>query len=121
MNKVYVYFNLHKKIFSVRKNGKVIRHCKKIIVNNALFKVSQSGRERVIVEKRKNVHAFVVGRVFSGTLDPKRYNLTPVYYNPYKYSSFIRLENKTPIFKADYVCLVVKDKKPVIMALEEIK
>jgi hypothetical protein len=92
MNKVKVYYNLHKHCFSVvsleKENyGRVILHTQEITLTNAKFKVSQAGRERVLREGRKNVHAFVVGYVSAEFPSP---NIdTEITYNPYKYASFV--------------------------------
>jgi len=120
-SKVYVYFNLHKNCFSIRKNGKVISHCDSVILKDATFKVSEAGRQRVLREKRKNVHAFVVGSVsdVSG-LSGVEHRITNIYYNPYKHNSFVRLDDKSAIYSARYVKLVVNSGKPAIMALEEV-
>jgi hypothetical protein len=66
--KVFVYFNLHKKCFSVKalegvNKGKVVQHTDNIVLLLPKFKVSEAGRQRVLREKRKNVHAGVVGWV----------------------------------------------------------
>jgi hypothetical protein len=53
------------------------------------LKVSEAGRQRVLREKRKNVHAGVKGtRVFR---IPNKDSLffQPAYYNPYKYETFV--------------------------------
>lgn len=64
--KVFVYFNLHKKLFSIKalegsNKGRVIAHSSSVSLKDASCKVSEAGRQRVIKEKRKNVHAGVVG------------------------------------------------------------
>jgi len=41
--------------------GKVIDHVLGLALKDATFKVSRAGRERVIREQRKNVHAGVQG------------------------------------------------------------
>ncbi len=94
--KVFVYRNLHKRCFSVKdvKTGLVIAHVDSIVLTNCQFKVSQAGRTRVLKEKRKNVHAGVVG---IWTEQTPRKMKTSVKYNPYKYSSFVRAEDETPI------------------------
>jgi hypothetical protein len=103
--KVFVYFNLHKKCFSVRsmKTGRVINHTMSLTLENCVFKVSEAGRKRVLKEKRKNVHAGVVGYLTedNNTTDC----LTKVTYNPYKYSSFVEMETEKPIFSAKKVLL----------------
>ena len=61
--KVFVYFNLHKKLWSIKslESGRVIGHATEVILRDCQFKVSQAGRARVIAEQRKNVHAGIVG------------------------------------------------------------
>ena len=82
---VEVYKNLHWNCWSVRQSGIVRLHTYAIALKNCEFKVSEKGRQRVLKEKRKNVHAFV-----KGTLT-KRGGFTngdKVTYNPYKMSTF---------------------------------
>lgn len=101
--KVFVYRNLHKKCYSVRceKTKKVIAHVNKIKLVNCSFKVSKAGRARVLKEKKKNVHAGVVG-LWNG--DRWGYFVTEtsdkVTYNPYLYDTFVFAESKQPIENA---------------------
>lgn len=62
---VFVYFNLHKKVFSVKdvKTGRVIAHANTVKLQNAYPKVSEKGRQRVLKEQRKNVHAGIRGEL----------------------------------------------------------
>jgi len=96
--KVFVYFNLRKKCWSVMdwKSKLVVDHCHEISLDNPVFKVSQAGRDRVRKEKRKNVHAGVLGY---RTLSPDSHsNLTSrVTYNPYTHDTFVVEEEQTPI------------------------
>ena len=86
---VEVYRNLHKKCWSVRQRGKVKLHTDYICLKNAEFKVSQKGRERVLTEQRKNVHAFIKGFIVDAeeinTMPDDSVEWTDVSYNPYKY------------------------------------
>ena len=61
--RVEVYFNLHKHVFSVRsaRSGRVILHTDRVHIRNPEFVVRQGGRQRVLKERKKNVHAFVRG------------------------------------------------------------
>ena len=61
--KVEIYFNLHKKTWSVRQDGKVVKHTNFIQIREPQYVVRQTGKEKVRREKRKNVHAFVRGYV----------------------------------------------------------
>jgi len=115
--RVEVYFNLHKKTFSVRsaKSGKVLLHTDEVHIENPEFVVRQSGRNRVLTEGRKNVHAFVRGDAtfFRYTNRPMLDTLT---YNPYKYVSFVDKKTKEPVYKASRAWLTVTDKIPTIQA-----
>lgn len=101
-SKFFVYRNLHKNRYSLRQEGlwipeqkkfrkRVVAHPDYVILLNATFKVSQAGRLRVIKEKRKNVHAGVLGDLFySGNRakwDPGDTGQL-LYYNPYKTKGF---------------------------------
>lgn len=109
---VEVYFNLHKKVFSVRQGGLVVKHTEAIVLEDASFVVSQAGRERVLREKRKNVHALVRGKVGSFNI-PYADESHPAYYNPYKTKTFIG-SNGEPLHNAKIVFLQVDEKKPKI-------
>lgn len=64
--KVFVYFNLHTKKWSIKAlegmyKGKVVAHATSVALSSVTMKVSEAGRQRVLKEKRKNVHAGLVG------------------------------------------------------------
>lgn len=89
--RVFVYYNLHKHTWSVRceKSKRVIAHVDSIVLTDVVYKVSKKGRERVLKEKRKNVHAGVQGTIlgFYNIEDLTQFH--EVTYNPYKYESFV--------------------------------
>jgi hypothetical protein len=97
--KVKVYYNLRKKCFSVQHKGIVIAHKDKLVLNNVQFKVSEAGRQRVLKEKRKNVHAYAVGDLCEDfvQLTDKTIDVT---YNPYLYSSFVNKKTLKPVHNA---------------------
>jgi len=95
-NKVRVYWNLHKKCWSVQdcKTNKVIDHIKDIVLEDAKFIVREGGQKRVRREGKKNVHAFVVGYIYKGKGIPYvkgRLHLDwdRVKYNPYEDDYFM--------------------------------
>ena len=106
--RVQVYYNLHKKCLSIRYKGKVIEHAREVTLTDAKFHVSEKGRQRVLKEKRKNVHAYVSGKLketFWFTQAPK-YVWTAkqrVTYNPYKHKSFVDKLTLEPIANAEVV------------------
>lgn len=97
--KVRVYYNLHKGCLSVqgrtKKGWRVWKHTTEIMLKDVTFSVSQAGRERVIREGRKNVHAFVVGTLVDTCSTSVR-----VTYNPYLYDSFVEESSKRPVYAA---------------------
>ena len=115
--RVEVYFNLHKKTFSVRscRTGRVIHHTDKVHIANPEFVVRKAGRERVLREGKKNVHAFVRGDVTFFNL-MYRPTLDTLTYNPYKYVSFVDKQTEEPVYKASRAWLTVTDKIPTIQA-----
>lgn len=100
---VEVYFNLHKKCLSVKQNGKVVAYTNQIALRDVTFKVSEAGRQRVIKEQRKNVHATVRGILAGPNTAFRRTGRTHVGYNPYKMGSFYEKGNEQPIHEAELV------------------
>jgi len=114
--KVFVYFNLHKKVWSVRdvKTRKVIMHTKYVMLSKAKGKVSEAGRQRVLKEKKKNVHAGIEGFLIS--YDNKffkdvHYNPNnQLTYNPYKYNTFVWKRNEQPFIDSEIVYMDADEK-----------
>lgn len=111
--KVFVYYNLHKKCWSVKalegdKKGRVIAHLPAITLFNVTFKVSEAGRQRVLREKRKNVHAGVVGNWLGYGVAQFLQKKQRVSYNPYKLPYFYMVEGMKPIHKAMRADLIDK-------------
>ena len=75
--KYYIYRNLHTKGFSMRYKGKVIQRPFCFRAYNVSFKVNEKGRQRVIKERQKNVHTFIVLNIAPEIL---QYGATPDYY-----------------------------------------
>jgi hypothetical protein len=102
---VDIYRNLHKGTWSIRDRatGRVIGHADSVLVKNATFVVQPAGRQRVLTEGRKNVHAFVRGTIGDRTEE------TPcdvqVKYNPYKAGHFVRVDTSDKVTSAPVVVL----------------
>ena len=119
--KVFVYFNLHKRVFSVKalegaQKGRVIGHRTSLAIYSPTFKVSEAGRQRVIREKRKNVHAGVVGFLtapYDWTKELVEW--TPVLYNPYVFSSFVTMLGK-PVHKSQFARMNIVNGIPYVEA-----
>lgn len=113
--RVEVYFNLHKHVFSVRQcsTGRVILHTDKVHIRDPQFVVRKSGRERVLREGKKNVHAFVRGEIAHfDDFNPDYLDYSLVSYNPYKHDTFIDVQDVTPVRTAKRAMLEVRQVKP---------
>lgn len=97
--KVDVYFNLHRKLWSLRdrKTGKVLEHARVVAFSDAVGLVVQpAGRARVVRTGIKDIHAFVRGAMPEVTEDVegwKRFaqglpDVRRVTYNPMKAAHF---------------------------------
>jgi len=100
MAKYYIYRNLRTGGFSVKYRGIVIDRFQSAIAENVVFKVNRGGRELVLKNKQKNVHAYVVVDKYI-IIDNIIDHLEEIKYNPYKNSYFEYLNN--PINGADRV------------------
>jgi hypothetical protein len=111
VGKVWVYKNLNLSdklgypIFSIMDmaTDKVIGHERNLLLKDCTLKVRQGGMKRVRQQKRKNVHAGVVG-----FLSDEQPHVLPISitYNPYKYNSFVNRANEEPIHNAKLVSII---------------
>jgi hypothetical protein len=97
---VDVYRNLHRKCWSVRHRGIVRSHCDTVTLGKVTFRVSEAGRQRVLRERCKNVHAVVRGTVVSLGGDVGE-GLLEVTYNPYKGGTFCYVLTGMPVHAAE--------------------
>ncbi len=90
MHKVKVYYNLHKHCWSIVdfKTRRVIDHRTELVLINCLFKVCESGRQRVLKTKHKNVHATIVGYLIEDDVNNDVKPFVQIWYNPYKSTHF---------------------------------
>ena len=106
---VFVHRNLNRPPYYSIKAGKsggpVIGYDTDIHLKDVQFKVQKGGMNRVRKEKRKNVHAGVVGKIVSSGGEYNTDDWVLITYNPYKHNSFVEYETEKPIFKADEVIL----------------
>ena len=109
--RVMVYYNLHKKTFSVQYKGRIILYADYVKLGNVEFRVREGGKEKVRQEMRKNVHAFVIGDLMDYCQYPCE-NMPPetndkvITYNPYKYDSFVKKDTEEPIFNANEIDMI---------------
>jgi len=106
---VRIYRNLNNGQMSIQKkiekSWKVIAHVKDIVLENAIFYVSETGRQRVIRDKRKNVHAWSEAKVVGESI-VKTSTLDRVHYCPYRQSHFTREGSDSRLDKADLLIVI---------------
>lgn len=121
--KVQVYKNLHRHAYSIRaasgaSKGLVIAHARSVLLFDVRFHVSEAGRQRVLRDKARNVHAWAEG--FLLAMDGKTTEAgkglwthrtvlrdpgdgSLVRYNAYDGPDFTA--NGIPVVRADYLWL----------------
>jgi len=123
---VSIYRNLHNGLISIKSasSGLVLGHAKSVDVARADFVVHEAGRQRVLREGQKNVHAYVkgfllntrgfkpykgrsLGSVYGALLDTI-HKVTIVSYNPYKAPHFVIKGTSDKVSKAS-LCTVSCD------------
>lgn len=104
-----IYWNTHKNCWSVRQKGRVVAHARSLKLADCQFVVSEKGRQKVLREQKKYVHAVVRGRVVGGDFIKKAVDLPEggevtlrhqqIRYNPYDCKYFQTLDGQ-PVFDA---------------------
>lgn len=106
-----VYKNLTLGCYSIRQNGLVVAHAKKLILTDVTFKVGESRRQKVLKTKIKNVHAYAEGILAQSAMGISEddFAILParISYNPFKYGCFY-CENLTNQIFGVESCLAVK-------------
>lgn len=137
MKRSQVYFNLHKRLFSVQQSGKVYAHADGVMMENVRFNVSKAGQRKVRETGRKNVHARVSGYSLAPnnpltdgvTLSPelvrfcrldieslKATGWNTATYNPYKNDTFVDAVTGRELHDARKVLMFTRDNAgPVIL------
>lgn len=121
--RVEVYFNLHKRLFSVREGGLVTAHLPLVVLRDCTFAVQPAGLRKVRATGVKNVHAFVRGE--TGTHEEweavdEGHNIWQVRYNPRVHDSFMRVmhmpNREQPIASAKLVLCEMLNGAPTMWA-----
>lgn len=112
---VEVYYNRHKSLWSIRHRDKVRCYSETVYLRDCEFIVNEKGRQRVINEKKRNVHAFVRGYVIDEEPEDFPYGdgWDVVYYNPYKTDKFL-FGLERPIDTASNVVMICSSATPVL-------
>jgi len=117
--RVRVYWNLHRKLFSVLdwtdSKGRLHKHLDSIVLLNCKFVVQPAGQARVRREKKKYVHAFIEGDICTSST---RYQSEQVRYNPYFTDGFVNEDGELRK-AAECVFLTSHNETPYVYASVE--
>ena len=90
-----IYRNLRNKCFSVlkyneeKKGYRLFAHINRAILTDVDSKVYESGRQKVLKEKQKNVHAFMLAKYYVPIPEDRHVLFSEeIYYNPYEQNTF---------------------------------
>jgi hypothetical protein len=83
---VHVYFNLRTGLWSIRdpRTRRVVDHRAEVHLRDVRFRVSEAGRQRVLRDRRRAVHAWAEGEL----CDAPAALVGAVRYNPYRAPTF---------------------------------
>lgn len=94
---VKVYKNLTNGKWSIKQGRKVVAHADEIFLRDPYFEVNEAGRQRVLRERKKYVHAYVCGHLSLDTV--AIVGGRQVTYNPYKGEHFKFFQDGSPVFE----------------------
>ena len=118
--RVYVYFNLTRKIWSVKalegeRKGKVIAHMPCLELADCTVKVSEASRQRVIRRGERDVHAGIIGTLV-GEPGAVPAGAASVTYNPFRGPTFTIRETGADFTGAARVAFLACDRYPRVVA-----
>jgi hypothetical protein len=105
-DKVKVYYNLHKYCYSIKKGKVIVAHAPYVYLNGVTTQINEKGRQRVIAEGKKNVHAYIIGQFTHQSFNTEGFS--QMVYNPFLYTSFIDGDTKGKVSKADKALCIDK-------------
>lgn len=113
--RVEVYFNLHRRLFSVRAlsgphKGRVVAHLPSLTMRDVQFVSQPAGRAKVRQTGVKTVHAFARGTLISRHASARR-EMCGVTYDPRFHDSFVWRKSETPCYSAQWATMCVTNEK----------
>lgn len=104
---VEVYRCLNRKgiTYSVRQQGLVVGHTENIVLTDCKLIVSQTRRVRVVLNKKRSVHAWIQGTIGSEEDINSESRHAALKYNPYTLSEFhiVTEQGMLPVHRASVV------------------
>jgi hypothetical protein len=105
---VRVYWNYKHRCYSIFQGGAVRASARQVQLEDVTFRVRESGRQRMLREKRKVIHAFAIGRLVDFVHPSETRKLSPfsgtrIAYDPYRFPSFVDTDTHEPVLTAKAV------------------
>ncbi len=118
---VRVFKNLKHGCYSIMQRGVIRASAKQVRLRDVEFRVRESGRQRMLRENRKNVHAFAVGRLVDYVHPAEERELAPMagrsaFYDPYRFPCFVDRETNAPVIRVNVAHF---DEHGVVYSIDE--
>jgi hypothetical protein len=118
---VRVFKNLKHGCYSIMQRGMIRASARQVRLCDVEFRVREAGRQRMLREKRKNVHAFAVGRLVDYVHPSDTRSIEPMtgrgaFYDPYRFPTFVDGETQAPVTE---VSVAQFDEDGVIYCLDD--
>ena len=113
----FVYWNFDDLLFTVqnRETGRVRRHAQALTLRDADFEVDHEGRDRMLREGRRTLHAGIRGEIVPE--EPENLEgWTRVVYDPRRHEGFVTADEERLVARAELVRMVVEDGRGTVHA-----
>lgn len=104
-----VYRNLQNGTMSLQQRvdgrWKVVGHVREAVLRHVTFHLNEAGRQRVIAQRQKNVHAWAEG-VLVGESCPGFDAPIDLAYNPYRDRTFVERQTLKPLSGCEYLIIL---------------
>lgn len=99
---VRVFKNLRHGCYSIMQRGVVRASARQVRLRDVEFRVREAGRQRMLREQRRNVHAFAVGRLVDFVHPGDTRDMEPMvgrgaFYDPWRFASFVDSDTEAPV------------------------
>lgn len=104
---VRVFKNWKLGCYNIMQSGKLLTSARQVRLAGVEFLVRESGRKRMLEGGRRNVHAYAVGTLVDyvhpeESRDLGKVSGRGVFYDPFKFSSFVDDQTEDPVIAADF-------------------
>ena len=105
---VRVIRNWKRDCYTILQDGRPKASAKQVRLANVEFLVRRSGREKMLREAKRNVHAYAIGQLLDYTHPDEGRELEGicgriVAYDPYRRAAFVDIESQDPVSSARLV------------------